>query len=96
LALVGTGQFTSNSFTKDNLSGGLELDFKDRVQLRVGYQHEEGLGSDETRTNAFTGPSAGFSAKFPTNGDGFIGIHYGYRTTNPFDGTHSVGFNISI
>ncbi len=96
LALVGTGQFTSNSFTKDNFSGGLELDFKDRVQLRVGYQHEEGLGSDETRTNAFTGPSAGFSAKFPTNGDGFIGIHYGYRTTNPFDGTHSLGFNISI
>lgn len=96
LTLIGTGQFTSNSFTKDNFSGGLELDFKERVQLRVGYQHENGIGDKETRTNVYTGPSAGFSAKFPTESGGSIGIHYGYRTTNPFDGTHSIGFSISI
>jgi hypothetical protein len=96
LTLIGTGQFTSNSFTKDNFSGGLELDFKERVQLRVGYQHEDGIGDKETRTNVYTGPSAGFSAKFPNESGGSIGIHYGYRTTNPFDGTHSIGFSISI
>ena len=33
---------------------------------------------------------------FPTNDDGAIGLHYGYRTTNPFDGIHSIGLNITM
>ncbi len=50
--------------------------------------------TEETAQTAMTGPSAGFTVKLPTSDDGYIGLHYGYRTTNPFDGIHSIGLNI--
>ena len=96
MTLTGMGQFTSNSFTRDQVSGGLELSLRDRFILRAGYLYEDGLGSEETTQTAMTGPSAGFTVKLPTSDDGYIGLHYGYRTTNPFDGIHSIGLNISM
>jgi len=96
MTLSGMGQFTSNSFTRDQVAGGLELSLKDRFMIRAGYLHEDGLGAEETAQTAMTGPSAGFSVKLPTSGEGYIGLHYGYRTTNPFDGIHSIGLNISM
>ena len=96
MTLTGMGQFTSNSFTRDQVSGGLELSLRDRFILRAGYLYEDGLGSEETTQNAMTGPSAGFTVKLPTSDDVYIGLHYGYRTTNPFDGIHSIGLNISM
>ena len=96
MTLTGMGQFTSNSFTRDQVSGGLELSLRDRFILRAGYLYEDGLGSEETTQTAMTGPSAGFTLKLPTSDDGYIGLHYGYRTTNPFDGIHSIGLNISM
>ena len=96
MTLTGMGQFTSNSFTRDQVSGGLELSLRDRFMIRAGYLYEDGLGSEETAQTAMTGPSAGFTIKLPTSDDGYIGLHYGYRTTNPFDGIHSIGLNISM
>ncbi len=96
MTLTGMGQFTSNSFTRDQVSGGLELSLRDRFMIRAGYLYEDGLGSEETAQTAMTGPSAGFTVKLPTSDDGYIGLHYGYRTTNPFDGIHSIGLNISM
>jgi len=96
ITLTGMGQFTSNSFTRDQVSGGLELSLRDRFMIRAGYLYEDGLGSEETAQTAMTGPSAGFTVKLPTSDDGYIGLHYGYRTTNPFDGIHSIGLNISM
>jgi hypothetical protein len=35
--------------------------------------------------------------KVPANADGaIIGIDYGYRTTNPFNGNHSIGIHLAI
>ena len=96
MTLSGMGQFTSNSFTRDQVSGGLELNLRDRFMIRAGYLFEEGLGNEETTRTAISGPSAGFSVNLPTSDDGYIGLHYGYRTTNPFDGIHSIGLNISM
>lgn len=92
-----TGQFVSNSFTKDNFGAGLEFDFRERLTLRAGYMWEQGLVGDETVTTAFTGPSAGFSVQVPAGSSGsMIGIDYGYRTTNPFNGNHSIGLHITM
>ena len=96
MTLTGMGQFTSNSFTRDQVAGGLELILKDRFMFRAGYLYEDGIGDEAATRTAITGPSAGFSLKVPTSGEGHIGIHYGYRTTNPFDGIHSIGLNISM
>jgi hypothetical protein len=92
-----TGQFVSNSFTKDTFGGGLELGVTDILVLRAGYVWESGLGNEEEVTTAFTGPAAGFTLNIPANADGgVIGINYSYRTTNPFDGNHSIGVHLTL
>jgi hypothetical protein len=96
LSLTGMAQFTSNSFTRDQVSGGLELSLRDRFIVRAGYLYEDGIGDEEITRTAITGPSAGFTVKLPTSDEGHIGLHYAYRTTNPFDGIHSIGLNISM
>lgn len=92
-----TGQFISNSFTKDQFGGGLELSFKEKFIVRAGYLWEDGVGTEESITTAFTGPAAGFTLNIPANTEGAIlGIDYGFRTTNPFNGNHSIGIHLSI
>lgn len=92
-----TGQFVSNSFTKDNFGGGLEFNLREKFILRAGYMWEQGLGSEENMTTAFTGPAAGFTVQLPTGENGgTIGIDYGYRTTNPFNGNHSIGIHLAL
>ena len=92
-----TGQFISNSFTKDQFGGGLQFSYKEIFEIRAGYLWEDGIGGDETVTTAFTGPAAGFTLNVPASTDGaIIGIDYGYRATNPFNGNHSIGIHVSI
>ena len=92
-----TGQFVSNSFTKDNFGGGLEFNLREKFILRAGYMWEQGLGSEDNMTTAFTGPAAGFTVQLPTGENGgTIGIDYGYRTTNPFNGNHSIGIHLAL
>ena len=92
-----TGQFVSNSFTKDQFGGGMEVSFRETLVVRLGYMWEPGLGSEQDNMSAFTGPAAGFTLNIPSNSDGgVIGIDYGYRTTNPFNGNHSIGIHIKI
>lgn len=92
-----TGQFISNSFTKDQFGGGVQFSYKEIFEIRAGYLWEDGISGDETVTTAFTGPAAGFTLNVPASTDGaIIGIDYGYRTTNPFNGNHSIGIHVSI
>jgi hypothetical protein len=92
------GNFTSNSFTKDQFHGGIEYAFKEMIMLRVGYVHEKGIRSYDTRTNALTGPTCGVSVQLPLNKakGSMFSIDYSYRATNPFSGVHSVGAKISL
>lgn len=88
------GNFTSNSFTKDQYHLGAEYNFKGYLMLRGGYIYED-------RTNnptALTGPSAGLSVAVPLNkenGSSFS-VDYSYRDSNPFMGTHTIGARISL
>ena len=96
--------FTSNSFSKDQVQGGLEYAFKKMFMVRAGYMAEISSSANDSddltvsgRTNAFTGPTAGFSIEAPLNKKGStFSIDYAYRATNPFNGVHTIGARINL
>ncbi len=92
------GTFISNSFTKDQGIVGVEYAFRKMVHLRAGYLYEKDVTSAEDRTTWYTGPSAGVSVDFPFGEEkkSLVSVDYGYRTTNPFGGFHSLGVRISL
>lgn len=98
--LGANGNFCSNSFTKDQYMAGLDLNIKERFNLRAGYMVEEkGKRSQYNQgvTNAWTGLGAGFSVNLPINKDGgSFSIDYSYRSTNPFNGIHTIGGRLNL
>lgn len=94
------GNFTSNSFTKDQITLGAEYSWREYLQLRAGYTYEQGIWSgieDDENTNLSKGLSAGCSVQVPLtkNENGLVlGIDYSFRATSHFNGTHSVGARI--
>lgn len=96
--LTAAGNFTSNSFTKDQYILGLEYGFKGYLMLRAGYAYEKGITDKAERTTAYTGPCGGFTVEVPLNkekGSSF-GLDYSYRASDPFQGTHSIGARINL
>jgi len=94
------GNFTSNSFTKDQFTLGLEYALKYYLSLRAGYTYQDGIFSSNVadRGTVFTGLAAGFSVSVPINkekGSG-IGIDYSFRATNPYSGTHCIGLKLNF
>lgn len=90
------GDFQANSFGKDQVRLGAEYSFMNYFKVRAGYVYEEETTSKDTRTTAFTGPTAGVSLQMPFGAKSIIGLDYSYQHTNPFDGTHSFGIRINI
>lgn len=91
--------FTSNAFSRNQLTLGLEYGYKNMLMLRAGYAYEEGIISYETRTNAYTGVSAGLTFEVPTNkkkNENTFGFDYSFRHSNPFGGTHSFGVRLTL
>jgi hypothetical protein len=97
------GNFTSNSFTKDQITLGLEKAWREILQVRAGYTYEQGiwakggiLESDECM-NVNRGLSAGVSVEFPVSKkeDALrFAFDYAFRDTYTFKGTHSFGVRI--
>lgn len=99
--ITAAGNFTSNSFYKDQIGLGLEYGLKiknvERFMLRASYRYEEGITSDVDRTTAHTGIAAGFSFQQPLRQDGpEFAIDYAYRTSNPFNGSHTLGLRFNL
>ncbi|HIO58920.1 MAG TPA: PorV/PorQ family protein [Flavobacteriales bacterium] len=92
------GMFTSNSFTKDQFGIGAETRIGEKFAVRAGYMWEQGFMQEgNVSTTAYTGPAGGLSINLPAGSSGsVISLDYSYRTTNPFNGTHSVGLKISM
>jgi hypothetical protein len=88
--------FTSNSFTNDQHSTGIEFKWSKFLVLRAGYVFENGMFGDEVRMNALTGFAAGASIRVPFNKDNKSGfsIDYAYQDSNPFAGSHSIGIRL--
>lgn len=95
--LTVVGNFTSNSFYRDQIGGGLEYAFKEQFMLRGGYNYQGGLTSETDRTTAFTGISGGVTVEVPLKKNGpSLGLDYSYRTSNPFGGTHTLGVRVLL
>jgi hypothetical protein len=94
------GNFSSNSFTKDQFTLGLEYSLKHYLMLRAGYTYQDGIFNSDIaeRGTVFTGLSAGFTVSVPFNKEkeSGIAIEYSYRDTNPFQGTHSIGLKLNF
>lgn len=93
------GNFTSNSFTKDQIVLGAEFSLKNYLMLRAGYAYEEGIWEEidhDDNTNINKGLSLGASVQAPIGKNMTFAVDYSYRSTAHFDGTHSIGARISF
>lgn len=94
------GCFTSNSFTKDQFTLGLEYAMKPFFAIRAGYVYQDGIFNTSVvdRGTVFTGLNMGFTVSVPFNKEKEtgIGIDYSYRTTNPYSGTHCIGLKLNF
>ncbi len=67
------GNFTSNSFTRDQILLGLEYSMRDRLMLRGGFDYRSNVFSNSDRTDAHVGPTFGATFQVPLssmNGEG--------------------------
>ena len=98
--LTTAGNFTSNSFTKDQIQLGAEYTYntgKAMFSARAGYSYENGIFSDEEITTAFTGLSAGASIEFQFGqSETTMALDYSYRTAPQFSGVHCIGVRINV
>jgi len=90
------GNFTSNSFSQDQYSMGLEFSLKDYVMLRGGYTYEKGMFEEITspdNININNGISAGLTVQVPLSKEkgSYIGIDYAFRESQSFSGNHTIG-----
>ena len=92
------GNFVSNSFSKDQILGGVELSWKDIVSLRGGYSYESNIMEDfdDGRSTAFTGMSAGLSIELPISDETIFGLDYSYRPADPLSSVHTFGARIML
>ncbi len=95
--LTALGNFTANSFGRDEYGGGVEYGFKDYLALRLAFRGETGMYSEETITAVYAGPSAGVTLQYPIQEDGpAIAVDYSYQHTQPFNGTHTFGLRVNL
>jgi hypothetical protein len=95
--VTAAGNFTSNSFGKDQIRFGLEYGFKQLIMIRAGYIYEQGIFSPTTRTSFNVGPTAGLTFQVPLNKNGSsLDIDYAYRATKPMNGNHSIGIRVNL
>lgn len=96
--LAVAANFTSNSFLKDQFSGGVEYSLRNYLMVRAGYTYEEGIMKKGDRTTALTGPSAGITVQIPLNKEkgSIFAVDYSYRDTDPWAGTHSISARLTF
>ncbi|MEM8908961.1 MAG: hypothetical protein AAGD05_14035 [Bacteroidota bacterium] len=89
--------FTSNSFSQDQIGGGLEYAFNEMFMLRGGYKYEF-RDIDESTDPIYNGLSAGLTVEVPMKkgSSNRFGIDYAYRHTKILNGTHNLSLRISL
>jgi len=93
------GNFTANSFSNDQLSGGLEYSMAKLFQIRAAYRYTTGLNSGKdtvAKAPVYNGLAAGVSVMIPLNKEteAKLAIDYGYRSSDPWDGSHSLALRM--
>ncbi len=89
--------FTANSFGKDLLGVGVDTEINKMFSLRFSYAGSLGAGVAETQ-GAYLGVAMGFGIEYALNkkATSILQLDYGYRPTNPFNGTHNIGVGLSF
>jgi hypothetical protein len=92
--------FTANSFSYDQYRVGLNYGLTKEsmaFHLLAGFVYEKNLFSSANRSNALTGPSAGFTYDaFVGKSRSALGIEYTARIAGAFGVIHTLGATISI
>ena len=91
--------FTSNSFSQDQVGAGAEYSLNDLFMVRGAYQYEFGSSTNPETAPLYTGPSAGATLALPTKkGEegSRLSIDYAYRVTKVWNGTHNIGVRLSL
>ena len=96
--LTSVSNFTSNSFSRDQLGAGIEYAFNEKFMLRGGYKYDLGQSSVPYEKNVYTGVSGGLSIQVPVskNSSTTFGIDYAFRTSNPWWGTHNLAVRLGF
>ena len=95
--LTVAANFTSNSFTRDQIGAGLEYSYKEWVMLRAGYVYESEIFDAATAQTIFSGFNGGLSFEVPLDDGGTtFGIDYAYRHTRDLGGFTTFGAKISL
>ena len=92
------GNFTANSFGRDQLGAALEYAFREQFIARVGYRTDFET-SELTEVPLYDGLSAGASVRVPfskADRSRFFSIDYAWRNTRIFNGTHNIGVTVNI
>jgi len=92
------GNFTSNSFSRDALGGGLEYAFNEIFMIRAAYRYDLGSANDLVTNSVYSGLSAGVSIEIPFSkeSDTRLSMDYGYRATSPWNGTHNFSLRFTL
>lgn len=92
--------FTANSFSYDQYRLGLDYGMtreKMAFNLRAGFVYEKNLFSEENRSNALVGPTAGFSVDaLVGKSKNALGIEYTTRFAGVFGVIHTIGATINL
>jgi hypothetical protein len=89
------GNFAANSFSRDEMGGGLEFSMDNKFAVRAGYRAEMGTGTK----SIYNGVSAGASVEIPLDKlekTRKIGIDYSYLMTNTWGGTHNISLRLTL
>ena len=93
------GNFTSNSFSEDQVGGGIEYAFNNIFYLRGAYKFEFGsFENDSVEAPVYSGLSGGFSLEVPLKkgSESIFGIDYAYRATRVWGGTHNIAIRFAF
>lgn len=96
--LTAVSNFTSNSFSRDQIGAGIEYAFNDMFMLRGGYKYDLGQNDAPDETNVYTGIAGGLSIQVPVSkkSSTTFGIDYAYRASNPWGGTHNLAVRLGF
>ncbi|KXK18393.1 MAG: PorV/PorQ family protein [Saprospiraceae bacterium] len=91
--------FTSNSFSRDQLGGAVEVSaFKDLVQVRVAYKAEIQRTTEVIKDDVYSGLAFGATANLTINKEtkSKVALDYAYMASKVWSGTHNIGVRINL
>jgi hypothetical protein len=91
------GNFTANSFSRDQIGAGVEYALKERFMVRAAYRTD--IDADVAQESIYSGPSAGATISVPMSKErksNTFSIDYAYRATKVWKGSHNFGVRINL